>query len=595
MVDPFLRKAFRSSSAFNKAQKDELWLKMANASSEEDVTGIVKFLHLNGGKKGDGLVKDWKLYRQAMDDIHAQRVGAGNTGLKKIAGYSPRKIINNRRWYDGAKLSDRTAIDKILKNKYKINNIDDASEETLQKAVAQLLKGTKSKPIQKAGSASARTREKLTPSQLDSYQQPWNATHKYIKESMEEVQRYKVFGKSNISEDGNLTTTISNFIAKEIAAKRMSGNNLDSLQELLEARFINGPKQMNEHLRKAKDLGYMTLLGHPSNAIRQFGDLAASARENGIINAFKGVYATLGRGQMLTPKQMGLLDNVAEEFASDTATKRGVDAVFKYSGFRAVDALGKGALVNSSIFKAAQQLKSKGGTKKFLDEWSAYLGGSDAAKAADDFKAFNAGTIKKPTPLMKDVAFIKLSKIQPVTLSEMPKGYLNNPNGRMMYMLQSFAMKHVNVIRQDVFKEFTKGNKFTAEGAMNSARAIKNGLQIALYYSSANVGADKAIDLILGRDKKLQNTWHVNLYRATGFLSKYDVDQMARGGDIYEWASAIPVPPLDPVAKGVVEAVQVANNLARGRKWDSDMKKAGQDMWMNVPIIGRLMGAWLYD
>jgi hypothetical protein len=177
----------------------------------------------------------------------------------------------------------------------------------------------------------------------------------------------------------------------------------------------------------------------------------------------------------------------------------------------------------------------------------------------------------------------------------MPKGYLNNPNGRMMYMLQSFAMKHVNVIRQDVFKEFMKGSVTTAGGAMNSARAIKNALQIALYYSSANVGADMAIDLILGRDKKLEDTWHVNLYRATGFLSKYDVDQMARGGDIYEWASAIPVPPLDPVAKGVVEAVQVANNLARGRKWDSDMKKAGQDMWMNVPIIGRLMGAWLYD
>ena len=595
MVDPFLRKAFRASGTFNKAQKDELWLKMANASSEKDVAGIVKFLHLNGGKKGDALVKDWKLYRQAMDDIHQQRVGAGNTSLEKIIGYSPRKIVNNRRWYNGAKLSDRTAIDKILKNKYGVSSIDDASEETLQKAVADLLKSTKPKPIQQAGSANARSREKLTAAQLDSYQAPWNATHKYIKESMEEVQRYKVFGTKNIAADGNMSTTISNFIAKELASKKINGNDVDSLQELLEARFINGPKQMNEHLRQAKDLGYMTLLGHPSNAIRQFGDLAASARENGILNAFKGVYATLSRGKMLTPKQMGLLDNVAEEFASDTATKRGVDAVFKYSGFRSVDALGKGALVNSSIYKAAGQLKSKGGTKKFLDEWSAILGGSDAAKAADDFKAFNAGTIKKPTPLMKDVAFIKLSKIQPVTLSEMPKGYLNNPNGRMMYMLQSFAMKHVNVIRQDVFKEFMKGSVTTAGGAMNSARAVKNALQIALYYSSANVGADMAIDLILGRDKKLEDTWHVNLYRATGFLSKYDVDQMARGGDIYEWASAIPVPPLDPVAKGVVEAVQVANNLARGRKWDSDMKKAGQDMWMNVPIIGRLMGAWLYD
>tara|TARA_R110000868_G_scaffold42600_2_gene143869 strand:- start:490 stop:1800 length:1311 start_codon:yes stop_codon:yes gene_type:complete len=37
MVDPFLRKAFRASGTFNKAQKDELWLKMANASSEKDV------------------------------------------------------------------------------------------------------------------------------------------------------------------------------------------------------------------------------------------------------------------------------------------------------------------------------------------------------------------------------------------------------------------------------------------------------------------------------------------------------------------------------------------------------------------------------
>ena len=582
MVDPFLKKAFRTN-ALNKTQKDKLWLMMSNSKSQKDVDAITGFLK-GTGKKGTAMVKDWKLYRRAMDDIYDQRVAAGNTDLPKITGYSPRKIVSNERWYAGAKASERSAIDRILKDTYKVDP-KNATEATLQKAISKYLKSTGNRNIQQAGSSKARVRETLSAGQLKAYQQPWQATHRYIKESMEEVQRYKVFGTKNIDVDGDIDKTISNYIAKELKAGKISGNDVDSLKEYLTARFINGPKQMNEHLRKSKDLGYMTLLGHPSNAIRQFGDLAAAAYTNGIRNSVKGAIATMSRGKMLTPKEMGLLDNVAEEFASDTATKRGVDAVFKYSGFRSVDALGKGALVNSSIYKAGQQIKSPKGRIKFMNEWSSILGAEDAAKAADDFKAFNKGTIDTPTPLMKDVAFMKLSKIQPVTLSEMPRGYLNNPNGRMMYMLQSFAMKHVNVIRQDFFKEMRRGNV---------AKAIKDCAKLAAFYKSANMGADKVIDLILGRDTKLEDTFYANLYRSTGFLSKYDVDQMARGGDVYEWAAAIPVPPLDPVFKGAVEAGQIAANLARGRRWDSDMKEAGKDMFQNLPIIGRLMANWLY-
>ena len=599
MVDPFLRKAFRTN-ALTKTQKDKLWLDMSNANSQKDIDDILNFLG-GSGKQGTSLVNDFKLYRRAMDDIHAQRVAAGNTELLKIIGYSPRKIINNKRWYAGAKANEVSAINKILKETYKISDPKEASEATLEKAISKYLKGTKTKNTQQAGSAKPRQKEKLTAKQLNAYQQPWNATHRYIKESMEEVQRYKVFGTKNIDVDGDIDKTIANYIAKELKAGKISGNDVDSLKEYLTARFINGPKQMNEHLRKAKDLGYMTLLGHPSNAIRQFGDLAAAAYVNGIKNTMKGVISTLNRGKMLTPKEMGLLDNVAEEFASDTATKRGVDAVFKYSGFRSVDALGKGALVNSSIYKAGQQVKSPKGTAKFLDEWSSILGAQDAAKAVDEFKAFNKGTIDTPTPLMKDIAFMQLSKIQPVTLSEMPRGYLNNPNGRMMYMLQSFAMKHVNVIRQDALKDlainpFNKETTsvFSGKGIKQRTKALKNLGKLMAFYTTANVGADKIIDMVLNKDTKAEDTWWANFYRSTGFLSKYDVDQMARGGEIYEWATAIPVPPLDPVAKGVVEATQIANNLGRGRRWDSDIKEAGKDMWQNVPIIGRLMANWLY-
>ena len=96
---------------------------------------------------------------------------------------------------------------------------------------------------------------------------------------------------------------------------------------------------------------------------------------------------------MLSAKEAGLLDNVAEEFASDTAVRRGVDTVFKYSGFRGVDALGKSTLLNSTIAKATQQAVSPKGRLKFMNEWSAFLGAEDAAKAVDDFKAFKTGKI----------------------------------------------------------------------------------------------------------------------------------------------------------------------------------------------------------
>ena len=524
-----------------------------------------------------------------MDDIYKQRVAAGNTSLSKIEGYSPRKVISNERWYAGAKITERAAIDRILKETYNIENVKDAAPATLSKAISKYLQSAgKGKNIKLAGSAKERTRDKLTLKQLDSYQMPWQTSHAYIKEAMEEVQRYKVFGTKNINKDGDIDKTISSFVTEGLKKGTINSNDTEALSNLLTARFINGPKAMNDYIKNTKDLGYMTLLGHPSNAIRQLGDLASSMYVNGIKNSMKGVYSTLVPGRMLSAKEAGLLDNVAEEFASDTAIRRGVDSVFKYSGFRSVDALGKGALLNSTIAKSTQQAVSPKGRAKFMNEWSAFLGAEDAAKAVDDFKAFSKGTIDKPTPLMKDIAFMKLSKIQPVTLSEMPAAYLNNPNGRMLYMLQSFTLKHINTIRQDIFKEARKGT------LLSSAKSAQNFGKLVSYYTAMNLGADQVIDAILGREREFDESLIVNLYRSTGFLSKYDVDQMARDGDPGQFITGIVAPPLQQMGLGVMEAMLVAKNLATGNDAFADMKDPGKDMLQNIPFIGRLMANWLY-
>jgi hypothetical protein len=620
MVDPFLRRTLKSKkfSAVDKtklqikpwtpkiergfewtpADNTKLQLMMLNAKSGKDTSKIIKYLRSKGGKS---LVDDYKLYRQAMEDIYKQRVKVGNDKLKKVIGYSPRKIIDFTAWYKGARKEELTAISRILKDKYKLTPEQAKSKpKILQDVISKYLAGKGGdKNIQIAGSAKPRTREIISEAQLPAYQDQWNATHKYIKESMEEVQRYKLFRPENIDVGGDVDKSIANYATAEHIAGRLNYADIGYLKKLLAARFINGPRQMNKYAGMTKDVGYMTLLGHPTNAIRQLGDLAFSQYENNTRNTLRGLWSTFNKGRYMSPKEMGLLDNVAEEFASDTVAKRGTDFAFKYSGFRAVDAMGKGTLANSTIHKFARDTISPKGRAAFMRKFGAYIGPEDAAKALDEFKAFKTGKIEKPTPLMKDVAFIKLARIQPVDLLQMPKGYLNHPNGRMAYMLKSFAIKHINVIRQDVFKEMRKGygmrKKNPDQSLKHYGKAMKNLLVLGTYFTGVNMGADKLIDLAYGRKKTLEETFHTNLYRATGLLSKYDVDQMGRDGDVYSWAVALPVPPLDPMVEGVMEAIWISYNIATGKSWDANLPKGGGDVAPNIPILGRLMKAWLTE
>ena len=592
MTQPFLNKAFPISTklkgVFTKEQQNKLWLDMSNSKTAKDAADIRKFI-VNSSDKGPALAKDWDTYRSGLDEIYKSRnkvrLANGEKPFNKIEGYAPRKMISSKLWYDGAPASETAPIDRILKEKYKINNPKDASTELLEDVIGSYFKSTP-KNLKNAGSAKNRKIETLSEKQLNAYAKPWQATNNYIKESVQEIERYKVFGKS-LDDGGDLDVTVKDFVARQLKNEKISPNDLKELKTALTARFINGPKQMDKFVQTTKDIGYMSLLGHPTNAVRQLADLASSAKENGIINASKGVLDTLSKGKMLSPKDMGLIDNVAQDFTSAMGTKRWVDLAFKTTGFRDIDALGKGALVNSSIRKAAQQVKTPKGRQEFMKQWGAWLGPEDALKAADDFKAFNAGTIDAPTSLMKDIAFIKLSKIQPITLTQMPQAYLNMKNGRMMYMLQSFAMKHVNVIRQDVFKEYGRGN---------IKKATKELTKLAGYYTMANMGSDKVIDLMLGRDSTLENTFYVNAWRSSGLISKYDVDQLARGGDVYGWLTALPVPPLDPLVNGVMEALHVGKNLAVGDDWNAGMGgKGGKDILTAWPGIGRTASAWLYD
>ena len=361
MVEPFLKKAFgtvspkltktknlikgkTTSILLNDAQQKELKHLMLSAYTKEDAKALDAWILKNGG---ESLLADWKVYRAAMDEIHNMRVAAGNTKLKKLEGYSPRRLLDYKLWMQNASEEVQGAIGQRIKAYKKKNNIakdQKLSDRQLTEVISNFLRSsTKGGPaIRSATSAKTRSKNVISEAQTKAYADPWHAAHSYIRESMEEVTRFNTFGAHNIDKNDDIKVSVANYLAEQLNKGIIKNKDVDDLQKLLELRYVDGPQAMGKVLTTTKDIGYMSLLGSPTNALRQASDIAFSTYFNGFNNALKGVYSTLTK-KLLSPKEMGIMDNTAAEFAHDTMSKRAVDFTFKYTGFRSIDAFGKGS------------------------------------------------------------------------------------------------------------------------------------------------------------------------------------------------------------------------------------------------------------
>ena len=84
----------------------------------------------------------------------------------------------------------------------------------------------------------------------------------------------------------------------------------------------------------------------------------------------------------------------------------------------------------------------------------------------------------------------ELSEVQPISLSQLPKVYLDNPNGRMAFMLKSFSLKVLDVMRKDIIHEYKAGNKL---------KAAKNAAYFGGLFGLVNGSVDGLRQVALGR------------------------------------------------------------------------------------------------
>ncbi len=245
----------------------------------------------------------------------------------------------------------------------------------------------------------------------------------------------------------------------------------DDLMRSFVVRGIQAPNNWLANMRKA---AYMGTIGNPYSAILNFGDSANTVVNFGADNTALAIREYFKKGgYTFGVKDVGLLQQSTGEFIREGSKgwqKRFdnlSEVTFQSSGFRGADRAGKSLTLTTAV---------KRGQQKVLD-------GSLDTEYAWLFNRNEMGRLKsdlinsRRTQRVKEFAAAELGKLQPSDMAQMPKWYIDHPNGRLLYMLRTFGIKQLQQIDRLVVEQVKQGNR---------REAIKNALAYVTIVGGGN-------------------------------------------------------------------------------------------------------------
>ena len=557
MADPFLRKVeklkYFNPTGFRAVNK-------AMFQGSDDIEKIV-LEHL-----GDSALADLHLYRSAMDNIYNLSKSV-NPKLGYIENYFPRWVDDIDALKKHLKQDDIDRIQQIIADKadkLKRGSAGLTREET-NDIYNKYLQGfyDSSDVYAKPGGTKTRGIRDLPDELIEkAYAKPAAAAHSYIKQMATDIYRKKMFQPymAGVKDPDNLTDSIG-----AIAAK--FGNTADDAEELkhlLDLLYVQGTRAPSKGVQWFKDMGYTTMLGNPLAALTQIGDIFLAAGKIGTMNTMDGLAKTLtGRG--LSPKEFGLMDNVIEELVSTGLSKKILDRSLSIGGFKAVDRVGKATLMNGALKKFYRDVHTKEGLQALRKKWGTAFG-----KDWPEIERQLAN--KELNSNIKTMVFSELADIQPITLLEMPEMYLKHPNGRLAYMLRTFSMKWLNLLRRDMVDKFAQGER---------KQALINGGILIGALNLGGITADTLKDAVLNRNQDIEATVMDNVIKSSVLFNRYTLEKMGSSHDPVTTMVGGFIPPvswMDPMARAVMEFARTGE-IRRESK---------ADVLKTFPVIGQV-------
>ena len=212
-----------------------------------------------------------------------------------------------------------------------------------------------------------------------------------------------------------------------------------------------------------------------------------------------------------------------------------------------------------------------------------------------------------------------LSDMQPVSLSEMPLKYLQNPNGRLLYMLKTFTIKQFDVMRRDSYQlmRATKpkldanqrvilvhpetqipipvgeknGVPILVPDFEKRRQGAKNLLLYGTYFTAGGVASDSVKDWMMGREFVWEDSVVDKLWGLMGFNS-YGADRVVKTGNVEEALIGLVKVPTNMWGDLVSDALAVTGASNYLLDPDEDIEPTGE--FIKAFPYGNLAYNWFF-
>lgn len=497
------KKAVDKMEGFQKAMRKLNRKLLGNKEDHREISYALFNRNMDRAKeiaRKHGFEKEIDKIEELLTDIHT-RANENSLKVGKLEGYFPRvvkdyeglfKAYNAKFGKEGRSFLDKLLTDYANKN-YK--RVKDLSQEERADVLTKALRGYGQGKINIGSVGKARKFKELPVEFLKYYHSPEDALVIYASQMNEKISLKKLFGLEGKEQDS---------IGAMLEGFNLSPNELARGKEVLGA-ILSPHGAENVVLNKLRKGATLSILTNLSSTIFQVADIGLNAQRHGLIRAV----ASLFRKKPF--KRDDMFMEIAHEFSDSNLIKKSLKAV----GFDRLDRLNSDALMANSFREASRNAKKgKGSGFDSMKEYANVVFRGDEEKISKFINDVKSQNVTEETRLY---IFNKVLDVQPRDLMEMPEAYVAHPNARVFYTMKSYALKVLDVYRNDVLREKKTWKK------------AKNFMTLTAYLTAAGATGSQLRDWYNGKETSFSDNVTNSLLQLM-LLSTYDVNNIQQDG-----------------------------------------------------------------
>jgi len=477
-------------NAVHRLKKDELEV-LSNEIRNGNNEVTDKLLDAIGDKE---LKASWKSMQAIIEHTGHKLFSLGMI-KKEVPGYFPRIIKDKEGLFNEIGKVHASTIkgllakaqeDSIRNAQRPLTDIEEAS--IIDNAIKSFMRQEAPTSV-RAGYTHARKFERIPDEYQKYYANLAEAYHSYIAQATKNIEIAKFFGKElvNKEEDGivypDVNASIGKYIQKELEAGNLNVDDVPEVTAMIKSTLINSEKGGNKLLQDFKNYTMASYIGNPLSAAAQITTPVVTTYLQGIRPTLEAVVRRITGKQLLSHRDFGLADHMSEEFVGTARSARFLRGALKWGLFKFGDLVDKDVKLNAAVIKAQRLAKSRKGVAVLYGKYYKSFG-DRTAKLVNELKQKEIGEQTKA------LAYLELSRSDPIDAFEFSQFHADNPNGRLMLALKSYMIKQLDVSRRDAYNLIKQGRR---------ARGLYNLTAIGLVLGLNGVAGQDIANFLLGR------------------------------------------------------------------------------------------------